>query len=165
MENEVGTPRELHDVPNIVCGSYVGKVASIVGEDVIYIQFHTYDCTILHYTIIQTVYMTNRICMSNGEQKQQARAAAHPQVPQPWLPAARKPDKAFIENYESIVPDIVELANYNIGLQEAGRARLLWKGYVSPQMTPKWRFMFQLAIHVAIYALGWKSILIWPGFF
>lgn len=29
-----------------------------------------------------------------------------------------KPDKAFIENYESIVPDIVELANYNIGLQE-----------------------------------------------
>lgn len=31
----------------------------------------------------------------------------------------RKPDKAFIENYESIVPDIVELANYNIGLQEA----------------------------------------------
>lgn len=31
----------------------------------------------------------------------------------------RKPDKIFIENYESIVPDIVELANYNIGLQEA----------------------------------------------
>lgn len=29
-----------------------------------------------------------------------------------------KPDKNFIENYDSIVPDITELANYNIGLQE-----------------------------------------------
>ena len=37
------------------------------------------------------------------------------------LSALRKPDKMFIENYESIVPDITELANYNIGMQEALR--------------------------------------------
>ena len=30
-----------------------------------------------------------------------------------------KPDKNFIENYTSIVPDITELANYNIGIGEA----------------------------------------------
>ncbi|CAJ1362423.1 unnamed protein product, partial [Effrenium voratum] len=33
-------------------------------------------------------------------------------------PEFMKPDKMFIENYESIVPDITELANYNIGMQE-----------------------------------------------
>ena len=32
-----------------------------------------------------------------------------------WL---RKPDQAFIEKYDSIVPDISELVNYNIGLLE-----------------------------------------------
>lgn len=36
----------------------------------------------------------------------------------------RKPDKNFIENYDSIVPDITELANYNIGLQEAPEPKL-----------------------------------------
>jgi len=33
-------------------------------------------------------------------------------------PDFKKPDKIFIENYESIVPDITELANYNIGIPE-----------------------------------------------
>ncbi|CAE7762972.1 unnamed protein product [Symbiodinium microadriaticum] len=36
-----------------------------------------------------------------------------------------KPDKIFIENYDSIVPDITELANYNIGLPEV-RETLEW---------------------------------------
>ena len=35
-------------------------------------------------------------------------------------PSFLKPDKVFIENYTSIVPDITELANYNIGIAEAG---------------------------------------------
>ena len=43
----------------------------------------------------------------------------------------RKPDKAFIENYDSIVPDIVELANYNIGLQEVGLRRF-WEQFGKP---------------------------------
>lgn len=30
----------------------------------------------------------------------------------------RKPDQQFIDNYDTIVPDITELSNYNIGLQE-----------------------------------------------
>eukprot|EP00439_Symbiodinium_sp_Y106_P032155 s4992_g3.t2 len=33
-------------------------------------------------------------------------------------PSFLKPDKVFIENYTSIVPDITELANYNIGIAE-----------------------------------------------
>ena len=38
-------------------------------------------------------------------------------------PSFLKPDKIFIENYTSIVPDITELANYNIGIAEAGHSR------------------------------------------
>jgi len=34
------------------------------------------------------------------------------------FPGFVKPDKAFIESYSSIVPDVTELANYNIGLTE-----------------------------------------------
>jgi len=33
-------------------------------------------------------------------------------------PSFTKPDQSFIENYTTIVPDITELANYNIGLRE-----------------------------------------------
>ena len=127
----------------------VWKVARIVGE---YVD--------IHYTIIRTVYMTNmtsRICMSTWGVEATIMECCSQILK--WMEflshsswVLRKPDKAFIENYESIVPDIVELANYNIGLQEAARQKSFGK-----DMCPRWPRSSDFL------RCNFKLVLLWAG--
>eukprot|EP00438_Fugacium_kawagutii_P007550 Skav227032 [mRNA] locus=scaffold635:42932:52073:- [translate_table: standard] len=54
------------------------------------------------------------------------------------FPGFEKPDQRFIETYTTLVPDITELANYNIGLDEV-EATLRWINDVTTiQVGSKW---------------------------
>lgn len=55
----------------------------------------------------------------------------------PWK--MRNPDEDFIQRYDSVVPDISELVNYNIGLQEvlSRQGVIFWRCIAMPSSS-KW---------------------------
>jgi len=55
----------------------------------------------------------------------------------PWK--LRNPDEDFIQKYDSVVPDISELVNYNIGLQEvlSRQGVIFWRCIAMPSSS-KW---------------------------
>ena len=57
MENEVGTPRRLHDVPNIFCVSYI-----YIYIYILYIYIYIYILYIyIYYTHTGTIHTCNNV--------------------------------------------------------------------------------------------------------